>query len=96
MTAPAWAGVSRLLAYAPAQFWNERPAAEWSEKEVQQLLSRSPWAKEAEAQFKMLLAAVEAGWVDLLAAVEAGWADLLAAVEAGWADHREAWAACLN
>jgi hypothetical protein len=50
---PVWAGLSRLLAYAPGQFWNERPAAEWSEKEVAQLLSHSPWAKEAEAQFKM-------------------------------------------
>lgn len=53
MTAPSWADVSRLLASAPGQFWNERPASEWSERETEQLLSRSPWAKEAEAQFKM-------------------------------------------
>lgn len=53
LTTPVWAGLSRLLAYAPGQFWNERPAAEWSEQEVVQLLSHSPWAKEAEAQFKM-------------------------------------------
>jgi len=53
MAAPVWAGVSRLLASAPGQFWNERPASDWSEKEIEQLLSRSPWAKDAEAQFKM-------------------------------------------
>jgi len=53
MTAPVWAGVSRLLAFAPGQFWNERPASEWSETDIEQLLSRSPWAKVAEAQFKM-------------------------------------------
>lgn len=28
-------------------FWNERKAAEWTEDEIQQLLTRSPWAKEA-------------------------------------------------
>jgi len=53
MTTPVWAGVPRLLASAMEQFWNERPASEWSEKEIEQLLSRSPWAKDAEAQFKL-------------------------------------------
>ncbi len=53
MTAPGWAGATRLLAFERGQFWNERPAAEWSEQEVQQLLARSPWAKEAEVQFKL-------------------------------------------
>ena len=53
ITTPVWAGVPRLLAFAPGQFWNERPASEWSEKEIEQLLSRSPWAKDAETQFKL-------------------------------------------
>lgn len=52
LMAPAYAGLSRLLAYAPGQFWNEKPAAEWSEQDIQQLLSHSPWARTAEARFK--------------------------------------------
>jgi len=49
---PACAGWSRLLAYAPGQFWDEKPSAEWSEQDVRQILSHSPWAKRAEARIK--------------------------------------------
>ena len=34
---PAWAG--------PNDFWNRKPAAEWSSAEIVQLMSVSPWAK---------------------------------------------------
>jgi hypothetical protein len=45
------AGAIRLMAFAAEPFWNARPAAEWQEKEIAQILNRSPWAKQAEAQF---------------------------------------------
>jgi len=36
---------------APAgEFWNDKQPSEWSEKDVQRLLTKSPWAKEAAAQ----------------------------------------------
>jgi hypothetical protein len=36
---PAWAASSR-------EFWNNKPPVEWTKSEIQDLLSRSPWAKE--------------------------------------------------
>lgn len=49
---PACTGLDRLLAFGSSQFWNEKPAAEWSADDVQQLLSHSPWAKKSEAHFR--------------------------------------------
>ena len=37
-------------ALAPAEFWNDKQPADWSEKEVQRLLTKSPWAKEVAAE----------------------------------------------
>ena len=36
---------------AASNFWNRKPPAEWSSEELTQLLSRSPWAKEVNAEF---------------------------------------------
>src|SRR5580658_3754804 len=41
---PAWA-------FAPKEFWNERKPEEWTEEERQELLTKSPWAKEASTSF---------------------------------------------
>ena len=35
-------------AAAKGEFWNEKPPAAWSPSEIEKLLSRSPWAKEAD------------------------------------------------
>ncbi|PYT19067.1 MAG: hypothetical protein DMG59_01685 [Acidobacteria bacterium] len=32
-------------------FWNEKPPAEWTPDEIQQLLTKSPWAKEASVSY---------------------------------------------
>jgi hypothetical protein len=42
--APAWA-------FAAKEFWNERKPEEWTEEERQELLTKSPWAKEASTSF---------------------------------------------
>ncbi len=34
-----------------AEFWNTKAPAEWSAKEVQQILTKSPWAKAATTEF---------------------------------------------
>ncbi len=42
------AGVSLLttpFAFAASDFWNKKPFAEWSEQEIEQLKTKSPWAK---------------------------------------------------
>ena len=42
------AGFSLLttpLAFAASDFWNKKPFAEWSEQEIEQLKTKSPWAK---------------------------------------------------
>ena len=46
--AVGWALV--FQASAAGEFWNEKPASAWSEKEIQRLLTKSPWAKEVNAQ----------------------------------------------
>jgi hypothetical protein len=33
--------------FAPGEFWDDKQPSEWSEKEVQRMLTKSPWAKEA-------------------------------------------------
>lgn len=46
--------VARAFA-SPADFWTTKEAAEWSEKDVQRILSHSPWAKEVTVQMQMNL-----------------------------------------
>jgi hypothetical protein len=36
-------------AFGASDFWNKKPASDWSEAEVQQLTAKSPWAKPAKA-----------------------------------------------
>jgi hypothetical protein len=36
--------------FSPGEFWNDKQPSEWSEKDVQRLLTKSPWAKEAAAE----------------------------------------------
>jgi hypothetical protein len=36
-----------VLGFSPGDFWNDKPPSEWSEKEIERLLTKSPWAKEA-------------------------------------------------
>ncbi len=43
-------GASALLVYA-AQSWNKKNSAEWSPKEVERLLTDSPWASQVNASF---------------------------------------------
>ncbi len=31
----------------PGDFWNDKQPGEWAEKDVQRLLTKSPWAKDA-------------------------------------------------
>jgi hypothetical protein len=38
---------------AKGEFWNEKQPDAWSTGEIERLLSRSPWAKEAELEFEM-------------------------------------------
>src|SRR5271165_4201960 len=33
-------------------FWNRKPSTEWSPEEIQQLTTRSPWAKETNFDFE--------------------------------------------
>jgi hypothetical protein len=39
-------GAAALAAWAK-DFWNEKKAADWTDDEIQQLLNKSPWAKDA-------------------------------------------------
>jgi hypothetical protein len=39
-------GAAALSAWAK-DFWNEKKAAEWTDDEIQQMLNKSPWAKDA-------------------------------------------------
>jgi hypothetical protein len=41
---PTWAFTSK-------EFWNEKPPADWTSAEVQELLNKSPWAKEAAVSY---------------------------------------------
>jgi hypothetical protein len=44
-------GAGPYLAWAADPFWVKKPPVEWSEKEIRQILSKSPWAREAEMAF---------------------------------------------
>lgn len=33
-------------------FWQDKPASEWSDKDVKRLVTKSPWAKETTASFE--------------------------------------------
>ena len=37
-------------AYPPREFWNEKKPADWTDDERQEMLTKSPWAKEAEVK----------------------------------------------
>lgn len=47
------AGPVGAWAFGPGDFWNKKPASEWSENEIKKLMTRSPWAKEATAQMNL-------------------------------------------
>jgi len=38
------------LAHASGEFWNDKTPGEWSDKEIERLLTKSPWAREASAE----------------------------------------------
>jgi hypothetical protein len=38
-------------AYAPKEFWNEKKPTDWTSEEIEQLLNKSPWAKEAAVSY---------------------------------------------
>ncbi len=38
------------LAFGASDFWNKKPASEWSGNEVEQLKTKSPWAKKTNAE----------------------------------------------
>jgi len=40
-------GAAAVSAAATKDFWNEKQPAEWTDEEIQQMLTRSPWAKSA-------------------------------------------------
>ena len=46
------AGTRLGLAWAKAQFWEVKPPADWSENEIKELMTKSPWAKQVTAEFK--------------------------------------------
>lgn len=53
MASAACAGLSLTpRVRAAAHFWDTRPAAEWTADEIAQLATKSPWAKEAVAQYR--------------------------------------------
>lgn len=44
-------GGARTL-FAAQDFWNKKPAAEWSSQEIKQLINKSPWAKDVHVELK--------------------------------------------
>lgn len=44
-------GLPGIVRAAPAEFWNERKPEEWTEAECEELLTQSPWAREASVTF---------------------------------------------
>lgn len=44
----AGAGTSRLFAFS-SDFWNKKEPADWTHEEIEQLTTKSPWAKEVSA-----------------------------------------------
>jgi hypothetical protein len=51
LLALAGAGLTARLRAGQSDFWNTKPAAEWSEDETLRLLSDSPWARPAVIEF---------------------------------------------
>ena len=49
IAAAAVTGSARLYGFSP-DFWNKKEPSEWSSTEIEQLTSKSPWAKEVSAQ----------------------------------------------
>lgn len=49
LSAAAGPASLRAMAFAPGDFWNDKQPAGWSEKDIQKLLTHSPWAKEVSA-----------------------------------------------
>ena len=39
-------------AWAAGDFWNRKPPREWSEQEIRELITKSPWAQDARADAK--------------------------------------------
>ena len=46
----AVANFSRLHGFS-SDFWNKKEPSEWSGEEIEQLTTKSPWAKETTAQY---------------------------------------------
>lgn len=49
----AWLGPVSAWALGPKDFWNKKPASEWTEDEVKKLLTKSPWTKETTMQMNL-------------------------------------------
>jgi len=49
IAAGAVTGSIRLYAFS-SDFWNKKDPSQWSGKEIEELTSKSPWAKEVSAQ----------------------------------------------
>src|SRR6266852_5007155 len=47
------AGITAIPAgaFSSKEFWNEKPASDWTSSELQELLNKSPWAKEASVSY---------------------------------------------
>ncbi len=39
------------LSATPSDFWNKKPPSEWTREEIDRLLTKSPWAREVNAQY---------------------------------------------
>jgi hypothetical protein len=50
-----WFGLAR--AWGAADFWNRKSPQDWTEQEIRQLITKSPWAQEARVDSKVGLAA---------------------------------------
>src|SRR6266446_2420879 len=48
---PAGLNAISAWAFAAKEFWETKPSSEWSSEEVDRLLTKSPWAKEAVVSF---------------------------------------------
>jgi len=42
---------ARCWPYAPREFWNEKKPSDWTAEEIELLLNKSPWAKEASISY---------------------------------------------
>ena len=51
LSIPAGAAIEPAWAFAAREFWNEKPSADWTAAEIQELLTASPWAKEASVSY---------------------------------------------